>query len=122
MSAKLEIKLKRAYEPPSPNDGLRVLVERLWPRGLTKEAAKIERWYKELAPSTELRKWYGHHIERWESFCARYKEELLEKQIPLSELYALCQHQQVTFIYAAKDIQHNSALVLKSVLETMNAS
>jgi uncharacterized protein YeaO (DUF488 family) len=113
------IRLKRAYETPTPGDGLRILVERLWPRGLTKTAAQIDIWYKELAPSTELRKWYGHQPERWEEFQRRYKQELHEQQALLTELQQLCHKEEtVTFIFAAKDEAHNSAIVLKQILES----
>lgn len=120
MNTKPNIHLKRVYETPAPDDGYRILVERLWPRGLTKAAAQIDAWYKELAPSTELRKWYGHQPERWEEFQACYKQELLEKQALLTELCQVCRTQRkVTFVFAAKDEAYNSAVVLKQILMEM---
>ena len=112
----LDISLKRAYEPPAKTDGLRILVERLWPRGLTKERAAIDHWVKDLAPSPALRSWYGHQPERWPEFRKRYSEELAGQQAALGALKALCSSRQVTFIFAAKDEARNSALVLRAVL------
>jgi len=112
------IKLKRVYEPIQPEDGLRILVERLWPRGVSKEKAKIDDWLKEIAPSTELRKWYAHQPERWPAFREKYVEELQAKPEAVSHLRSLCSGQQtVTFIYAARDEAHNSAIVLKHFIE-----
>jgi uncharacterized protein YeaO (DUF488 family) len=110
------IKLKRAYEPPAKSDGQRILVERLWPRGITKEKAKIDLWMKEIAPSPELRKWYAHDIEKWAEFTERYLKELKQNKDQLLRLQELIK-EPVTFIYAAKDEEHNSALVLKDLLE-----
>ncbi len=110
------IKLKRAYEKPSRDDGLRILVERLWPRGLTKERAAIGLWLKDVAPSTGLRKWFGHDPARWEQFRKRYYAEL-EKNDALKALKQKIKEGPVTFIYAAKDEEHNGALVLKEFLE-----
>ena len=110
------IKLKRAYEPPAESDGQRILVERLWPRGITKEKAKIDLWMKEIAPSPELRKWYAHEIEKWPEFRKRYLEELKHNKDQLLQMQELIKT-PVTFVYAAKDEQHNSALVLKDLLE-----
>src|SRR6476660_4811959 len=110
------IKLKRAYEPPAKSDGQRILVERLWPRGITKEKAKIDLWMKEIAPSPELRKWYAHDIEKWAEFKKRYLKELKQNKDQLLRLQELIK-EPVTFIYAAKDEEHNSALVLKDLLE-----
>jgi uncharacterized protein YeaO (DUF488 family) len=111
------IRLKRAYEPPAPEDGLRVLVERLWPRGLTKERAAVDLWMKELAPSPELRKWYGHDPAKWTEFQTRYQAELRQKDELVNELRNRGRGQSMTFVYAAKDEHHNSALVLKRYLE-----
>lgn len=111
------IHLKRAYDEPSQRDGLRILVERLWPRGVTKEKAAVDLWLKDLAPSTELRKWFHHAPENWEEFCKRYWSELDEKH----DLLALLKHRTtegaVTFVYAASDQQRNSAVALKEYLE-----
>jgi uncharacterized protein YeaO (DUF488 family) len=113
------IRLKRAYEPLSKDDGLRILVERLWPRGLTKEKAAIDLWLKEIAPSPELRKWYGHDISRWDEFRRRYRAEIEVKGEMLSDLKQMIKEGPVTFVYAARDEEHNSALILKEYLESM---
>src|SRR5688572_14444543 len=110
------IRLKRVYERPSPQDGLRVLVDRLWPRGLTKEAAAVDLWMKDLAPSTELRKWFGHDPARWKRFQVRYREELNEKKDVLQELKQRSTGHTVTLVYGARDEEHNEALVLKKIL------
>ena len=110
------IKLKRAYEPPEPADGLRILVDRLWPRGVSKDAAAIDHWYKELAPSTALRRWFGHDPARWAEFGERYRRELEEKQDQLEELRAITRKSTVTLVYAAHDTAHNQAVVLRDVL------
>lgn len=111
------IKLKRAYEAPEASDGKRILVERLWPRGVSKSEAALDFWMKEIAPSTELRKWYNHQLERWDAFQEKYKAELKQNPEAVSELYRICQHNPVTFVYAARDEHHNSAVVLKDFLE-----
>lgn len=113
----MRIKLKRAYEAPAKTDGKRILVERLWPRGLTREAAKLDDWFKEIAPSLELRKWYGHDPEKWPEFQKRYRAELAANKDAARRLRALCEKGTVTFVYAAKDEERNSAVVLKSYLE-----
>jgi uncharacterized protein YeaO (DUF488 family) len=111
------IHLKRAYDDPSKQDGLRILVERLWPRGVSKQEAAIDLWLKDLAPSTELRKWYSHDPAKWEEFRKRYWSELRER----GDLLTLLQHRttegNVTFIYAASDEERNSAVALKTYLE-----
>lgn len=113
----MKIKTKRIYEPASPADGYRVLVDRLWPRGLTKEAAHIDQWLKEVAPSNELRKWFHHDMENWEEFEERYKKEL-DGSEALEELRALVSKQEVTtLLFAAKTEDRNQALVLKQLLE-----
>jgi uncharacterized protein YeaO (DUF488 family) len=111
------IKLKRAYSPASKDDGLRILVERLWPRGVTKQKAKIDCWLKDLAPSTELRKWYGHDPARWPQFRKRYGAELKSQAGLLALLQHVSQRQTVTFVYAAHDQERNSAVALKEYLE-----
>jgi len=111
------IKLKRAYEKPEKSDGYRILVERLWPRGLRKEKAGIDLWMKEIAPSTDLRKWYSHDIEKWPEFKKRYKQELNGNKELVAELKGIVREKDVTFIYAAHDEKHNSALVLKEFIE-----
>jgi uncharacterized protein YeaO (DUF488 family) len=111
------IRLKRAYEPPSEEDGLRILVERLWPRGLSKEKAAIDLWLKEIAPSPELRKWYGHDLAKWQEFRRRYLAEIEVNGEALGDLKRRLHEGPVTFVYAAKDESHNSALILKEYLE-----
>jgi uncharacterized protein YeaO (DUF488 family) len=118
MMVSLNIKLKRAYKSAEPADGLRILVERLWPRGVSKEEAHLEDWCKDIAPSNELRKWYGHQVERWPSFRKKYIEELERNADVVSELYQRCEGKTVTFIYAAHDEAHNSAVVLKDFMES----
>jgi uncharacterized protein YeaO (DUF488 family) len=111
------IKLKRAYEERSPNDGFRVLVERLWPRGLTKERVAIDLWLKDVAPSPELRKWFGHDPARWEEFRERYRRELREKQDAVGLLRQKASEGTVTLVYSAHDEEHNGALVLSGFLQ-----
>ncbi len=110
------VALKRAYEAPDLADGVRILVDRLWPRGLTKKAAAIDQWSKETAPSTELRKWYAHDPERWVEFGRRYRAELKDKKDQLEALRALAQTGPITLVYAGHDTQHTHAIVLREVL------
>jgi uncharacterized protein YeaO (DUF488 family) len=110
------IRLKRVYEPPSPEDGLRVLVDRLWPRGLRKADAAIDRWMKDIAPSTELRQWFGHDPERWQEFRRRYARELRQHATTIDELHELAQHKTVTLVFGARDEEHNDAVALREVL------
>lgn len=111
------LKIKRIYEKPQDNDGLRILVDRLWPRGLTKEKAKIDKWMKDIAPSDNLRKWFGHKEERWEEFKKRYFEELKEKKDLIKELRILFKNNTVTLLYAAKDKERNNVQVLLELLK-----
>jgi len=111
-----KIQLKRVYAPPVPDDGVRVLVDRLWPRGLSKSAAAVDHWLKELAPSTELRRWFAHDPARWEEFRRRYKAELAQAPDRLDELRVLARGRRVTLLFAAKDEAHNDAVVLRDVL------
>ena len=113
---RFDISLKRVYDTPSETDGLRVLVERLWPRGLSKERAAIQHWLKEIAPSPELRRWYGHRPERWNEFQTRYHAELDANTDAVRTLMALCAERAVTFVFAAKDTERNSAVALKKYL------
>ena len=115
-AAKLDIRLKRAYLPPSPEDGLRVLVDRLWPRGVRKADAAIDRWLKEVAPSTELRRWFGHDPGRWEEFRRRYEAELSSRVALLDELRAIARSGRLTLVFAARDALHNDAVVLRDLL------
>src|SRR5262245_46875295 len=111
------IKLKRAYDKPSSDDGARILVERLWPRGLTKKRAAVDLWLKDIAPSPALRKWFGHDAAKWTQFQARYRKELRQKRDVIQSLKQETKKHTVTLVYAARDEQHNSALVLKRYLE-----
>ena len=111
----MSVSIKRVYETPISADGKRVLVDRLWPRGITKEKAKIDLWLKDVAPSTELRRWYGHDPEKWPQFRKQYRSEL-EDNPALTELRKLSRKGKVTLIYAAKDEDHNHALVLLDIL------
>jgi uncharacterized protein YeaO (DUF488 family) len=117
MARKAKIRLKRAYDAPSDDDGTRILVERLWPRGVSKKEAAIDLWLKEVAPSTPLRKWYGHDPDKWEEFRKRYRAELDQKGDLLDDLKQKIRSGPVTFVYAARDEEHNSALALKEYLE-----
>jgi uncharacterized protein YeaO (DUF488 family) len=111
------IQLKRVYDQPSADDGFRVLVERLWPRGVTKEGARLDLWLKEIAPSPELRTWYAHDVARWEAFRTRYLGELADHTDALTMLHAKAESGTVTLVYAASDTEHNSARIVKEVLE-----
>ncbi len=117
-AAKLDVRLKRAYLPPSPEDGVRVLVlvDRLWPRGVRKADAAIDRWAKEVAPSTELRRWFGHDPSRWEEFRRRYRDELSRNAALVNELRAVAKKGRLTLVYAARDELHNEAVMLREVL------
>ena len=110
-------KLKRVYEEPSPEDRFRVLVERLWPRGVSKERAGLDLWLKDVAPSAELRKWFNHDPARWKEFQDRYIAELKDRGDAVRLLREKAKEGTVTLVYAAHDEQHNGALVLKRVLE-----
>jgi uncharacterized protein YeaO (DUF488 family) len=112
----LHVQLKQAYASPSPEDGVRVLVDRLWPRGLRKSQAAIDRWVKDVAPSTELRRWFGHDPNRWVEFRRRYKAELAHKSELLGELRAIARNNTLTLVFAARDELHNEAIVLRDVL------
>lgn len=112
------IQIKRAYEPPEPGDGRRILVDRLWPRGLTKAKARIDDWQKDLAPSNELRKWFGHDPGRWGKFRRKFRDELLSgHQDELNVLAREGRKKKVTLVYGAKDETHNQAVVLQELLQ-----
>ena len=111
----MEIKIKRVYEKPGKDDGKRILVDRLWPRGLTKEKASIDLWMKEIAPSTELRKWFGHDPDKWKEFGKRYSEELRKNEEQVSLLKEQLKKGTVTLLYGARDQEHNQALILKEL-------
>lgn len=110
------VRLKRVYEPANPEDGVRILVDRLWPRGLSKEKAAIDQWMKDIAPSTELRKWFGHDPDRWQEFRRRYTEELQGHTALLDHIRDLASKQTVTLLFAAHDEEHNDAVVLQDIL------
>jgi uncharacterized protein YeaO (DUF488 family) len=110
------IALKRVYEAPSRGDGLRILVERLWPRGLSKKDAKVDLWLKEIAPTTELRKWFGHEPEKWKQFQRRYAAELGHNKDLVGLLKQKGKEGKVTLVYAARDEQRNGAVVLQEFL------
>jgi len=112
----MNIRIKRVYEAPDSEDGTRILVDRLWPRGLTKEKAKVDLWLKGVAPSTDLRKWFAHDPARWAEFQQRYREELKRNQEQLSLLKQAAAKGKTTLLYGAKDEQHNEAVVLQQVL------
>jgi uncharacterized protein YeaO (DUF488 family) len=119
MSTKIKaanIKLKRAYEQPTPTDGRRILVDRLWPRGVTKAAAALDQWAKEIAPSTELRKWFGHDPARWQEFRRRYAAEIREHTEELRAVRDHARRGPVTLVYSAHDEVHNDAVVLRDIL------
>jgi uncharacterized protein YeaO (DUF488 family) len=118
MAAKraLDIRIKRAYEPPAPADGARVLVDRLWPRGVSKKTLALDRWDKEIAPSDALRRWFGHDPARWEEFRRRYKAELKQHATLLEALRELAGRAPLTLVYGAQDEAHNDAVVLREVL------
>jgi uncharacterized protein YeaO (DUF488 family) len=114
----MAIKLKRAYDPPAPDDGLRVLVDRLWPRGVSKNSARIDLWLKEIAPSAALRKWFGHDPEKWNKFQTRYFRELRERREAVEELVEHVRRGTATLVYGAKDEEHNDAVALKEFLRS----
>ena len=109
--------IKRIYDPPKRGDGARVLVDRVWPRGMSKEKAELDLWLKDIAPSTELRKWFGHKPERFAEFRKRYRDELKDKNEAIAELAKL-RPKNVTLLYSAHDEQHNQAVVLAEYLGT----
>lgn len=110
------VRTKRAYEPAAPGDGVRILIDRLWPRGITKEDLVIDQWNKELAPSTALRQWFGHDPALWDEFARRYAAELQSHAEPLEALRALARQGTVTLVYGAHDAVHNNAAALRAVL------
>jgi uncharacterized protein YeaO (DUF488 family) len=110
------LQLKRVYEAPSKSDGTRILVDRLWPRGLTKEKARVDLWLKEVAPSTDLRKWFAHDPAKWPEFKARYNAELKHNARQLAVLKQAVVRGPATLLYGAKDTEHNEAVVLQDLL------
>jgi len=113
----MRIAIKRVYEKPVSGDGARILVDRLWPRGVSKERAKLDLWLKDIAPSTELREWFGHDPKKWIGFQKKYKIELANNEEPVAELKKIIrQNKTVTLLYAAKDEEHNEAVVINNLL------
>ncbi len=111
-----KVRIKRAYLPPSPQDGVRVLVDRLWPRGLRKADAAIGHWLKDVAPSDALRRWFGHDPDRWSEFRRRYKAELKRNRAALKQLREIAARRRLTLVFSAHDEAHNQAVVLKEIL------
>jgi uncharacterized protein YeaO (DUF488 family) len=116
----MSIRLKRAYDAPAANDGYRVLVDRLWPRGVSKEDLEIDLWLKEIAPSDDLRKWFGHDPEKWEEFKKRYFRELDDQTDQVKQLAEKANQGRVTLVFAAKDEEFNNAVALKEFLQQWN--
>ncbi len=119
-TAKMPISLKRAYEPASPSDGCRILVERLWPRSISKPAASIDLWCKDVAPSAELRRWFNHDADKWVEFRRRYFEELQGRKQSLQPILDRLRAGQVTFVFTARETRFNNAVALKEYLEPTN--
>jgi uncharacterized protein YeaO (DUF488 family) len=113
----MSIGLKRAYDPPDRSDGYRVLVDRIWPRGVTKDDLEVDAWLKDLAPSTDLRKWFGHDPKKWDEFRRRYARELEPHANALEQLVERARAGRVTLVFGAKDTAHNNAVALKEHLE-----
>jgi uncharacterized protein YeaO (DUF488 family) len=110
------VKIKRIYDPPSEDDGVRILVDRLWPRGISKEAAAIDEWERDIAPSDELRKWFSHDPAKWQEFRKRYVSELRKNPEVVSKLRTLAKKGPLTLLFAAKDVAHNNAVVLRELI------
>lgn len=113
---RVSLRIKRVYEKPRDDDGVRILVDRLWPRGLSREAARVDQWMKDIAPSDELRKWFAHREERWQAFRKSYLQELARHDDRLKEIAGLSRRGPVTLVYAAKDEKRNNAVVLHEYL------
>lgn len=118
----LDLRIKRVYDPVDSEDGFRVLIDRLWPRGLSKERAKLDLWLKEIAPSTELRQWFNHDPAKWPEFRQRYFSELDSREEEVKEIRARAEKGRVTLLYAARDTEHNQALVLRDYLQRDESS
>ena len=112
----IDVRMKRAYEPAEPADGYRVLIDRLWPRGVSRERAKLDEWDRDLAPSTGLRQWFGHEPDRFEEFRRRYREELGDHRPALARLRRRARGETLTLVFSAKDTEHNDAVVLVEAL------
>ncbi|TVM19266.1 hypothetical protein DPQ33_02590 [Oceanidesulfovibrio indonesiensis] len=111
------VNIRRVYEDPQPDDGVRVLVDRVWPRGLTKDRVQADKWMKDIAPSSKLRKWFGHDPEKWDEFRERYFLELDDKPELVEELRKMLRSSTVTLLYSAKDVDYNQAVALREYLE-----
>ncbi|HMS46123.1 DUF488 domain-containing protein [Candidatus Neomicrothrix sp.] len=114
--------IRRAYDEPTNNDGYRVLVDRVWPRGVSKEDAQLDEWCKQIAPSTELRKWFGHDPERWDEFRSRYRGELEDRDDLVDALVERTTDGRVTLVFGAKDTDHNQAVVLAELIDERRRS
>jgi uncharacterized protein YeaO (DUF488 family) len=115
-----DIQIRRIYEPPRADDGARILVDRLWPRGVSKEDAKLTLWLKDIAPSTELREWFGHESSRWHEFSRRYRAELKANEAAVAEIATFLRSGRVTLLYGARDTEHNEAVVLADYLHELH--
>jgi uncharacterized protein YeaO (DUF488 family) len=113
------IQLKRAYEPPSEQEGYRVLIDRIWPRGVKKEELAVDAWLKEIAPSSDLRKWFDHDPKKWQEFCTRYKAELKDRQDVIEFLKEKSEDGVLTLVFGAKDTRYNNAVALKQYLDSL---
>ncbi len=111
------VKIKRVYEPASKEDGRRILIDRLWPRGMRRDKARLDEWVKDIAPSDDLRKWFSHDPEKWPEFRKRYKAELRKKKDLVEQLRDEAKGDTVTLLFAAKDAEHNNAVVLQELIE-----
>ena len=122
-SKPMELRVKRAYEPAAKSDGRRILIDRLWPRGVKRESAAIDEWMKDVAPSTELRRWFAHDPARWKEFIQRYRKELASPtaEVAIERLRKLASDRQVTLVYAAADSEHNNAVALRTILGARTA-
>lgn len=112
----MPLQLKRVYDKSAASDGVRILVDRLWPRALSKEKARVDLWLRDIAPSGELRRWFAHDPARWDQFCQRYRQELDGASAPVRRLVALVAGSRVTLLYAARDAEHNNAVALRDYL------
>lgn len=115
----MTVKIKRVYEESKPSDGKRILVERLWPRGIKKEALKMDLWLKNVAPSTELRKWFSHDVEKWKEFQTRYKNELKLNVAEYQPIIEASKHGTVTLLFSSRDTEHNNAVVLQAFIQQL---
>ena len=112
----MDVRIKRVYDPAAPSDGYRVLIDRLWPRGVRRDAARVDEWARDLAPSSELRRWFGHDPERFAEFRRRYTAELAAQDSTLRELRRRARNGTLTLVYGARDMEHNDAVVLAEIL------